>query len=44
MEVNEARRAYEEELRRLTGKPPSVLTERLIDLIIAVERAKQDGK
>ena len=44
MEVNEARRAFEEELRCLTGKPPSVLTERLIDLIIAVKRAKPDGK
>jgi len=39
MEINEARRAYEEELRRLTGKPPSVLTERLIDLIVAIQKA-----
>jgi hypothetical protein len=34
--VNEARRAYEQEFKRLTGKPPHVLTERLIDLIVAV--------
>jgi len=44
MEVNEARRAFERELRLLTNAPPAVLTERLIDLIIAVERAKPDGK
>jgi hypothetical protein len=34
--VNEARRAFEQEFKRLTGKPPQVLTERLIDLIVAV--------
>ena len=44
MEVNEARRAFERELRLLTNAQPSVLTERLIDLIIAVGRAKPDGK
>lgn len=32
-EVIEARKAFEQELKRVTGKPPHVLTERLIDLI-----------
>lgn len=32
-EVVEARKAFEQELKRVTGKPPHVLTERLIDLI-----------
>ena len=44
MNVSEARKAFEQELKIQTGKQPSVLTERLIDLIIAVERAKPDGK
>jgi len=35
-QVNEARKAYQQELQRLTGKPPHVLTERLIDLIAAI--------
>lgn len=34
--VNEARRAFEQELQRLTGKPSQLTTERLIDLIVAV--------
>lgn len=33
----EARRAFEKELQRLINKPPSVLTERLIDLIQAIQ-------
>ena len=32
-EVIEARKSFEQELKRITGKPPHVLTERLIDLI-----------
>lgn len=32
-EVIEARKGFEQELKRITGKPPHVLTERLIDLI-----------
>jgi hypothetical protein len=32
-QVVEARKAFEQELKRVTGKPPHVLTERLIDLI-----------
>jgi len=32
-QVIEARKAFEQELKRVTGKPPHVLTERLIDLI-----------
>ena len=31
--VNEARRGFERESRRLTGKPAQAVTERLIDLI-----------
>ncbi len=34
--TTEARRAFEKELQRLINKPPSVLTERLIDLIQAI--------
>lgn len=36
-DTTEARRAFEEELKRLIKKPPSVLTERLIDLIQAIQ-------
>ena len=36
-DITEARRAFEEELQRLINKPPSVLTERLIDLIQAIQ-------
>ena len=36
-QVIEARRAFEVELKRLTGKPPQVLTERLIDLIREIQ-------
>ena len=35
-DVNEARRAFEMELQRLTGKPAQLTTEKLIDLIVAV--------
>lgn len=34
--VNEARKAFEQELQRLTGKPCQQVTERLIDLVVAV--------
>jgi len=34
--VNDARKAFERELQRLTGKPAQQATERLIDLIVAV--------
>ena len=44
--VNEARKAFEQELQRLTGKPAQLATERLIDLIVAVrdELRKTHGK
>lgn len=44
--VNEARKAFEQELQRLTGKPAQPTTERLIDLIVAVrdELRKTNGK
>lgn len=32
-DVNEARKAFEREVQRITGKPGYQLTERLIDLI-----------
>tara|TARA_R110002096_G_scaffold109782_1_gene240143 strand:- start:3 stop:152 length:150 start_codon:yes stop_codon:yes gene_type:complete len=32
-EVNEARKALEKELQRVTGKPSQILTERLIDMM-----------
>jgi len=32
-DVTEARKAFERELQRLTGKPAQVLTERLIELV-----------
>lgn len=35
-DINEARAAFEMELQRITGKPAQQLTERLIDLIVAV--------
>lgn len=35
-DVNEARKAFEQEFQRLTGKPTQQTTERLIDLIVAV--------
>lgn len=35
-EINEARKAFEQELQRLTGKPAQQVTERLIDLIRSV--------
>jgi uncharacterized protein YjaG (DUF416 family) len=35
-DVNEARKAFEHDLQRLTGKPAQQTTERLIDLIVAV--------
>lgn len=35
-DVTEARKAFERELQRLTGKPAQQTTERLIDLIYAV--------
>ena len=35
-DVTEARKDFETELRRLTGKPSQQTTERLIDLIVAV--------
>ena len=45
-DVNEARKAFERELQRLTGKPAQQATERLIDLIVAVrdELRKTNGK
>ena len=45
-DVNEARKAFERELQRLTGKPAQPTTERLIDLIVAVrdELRKNNGK
>ena len=45
-DVNEARKALEQELKRLTGKPAQQVTERLIDLIREVrdEVRKRDGK
>ena len=45
-DVNEARKAFERELQRLTGQPSQQTTERLIDLIVAVrdELRKRDGK
>ena len=35
-DVTEARKSFEMELQRLTGKPAQLATERLIDLIVAV--------
>jgi hypothetical protein len=45
-DVTEARKAFERELQRLTGKPAQQTTERLIDLIVAVrdELRKTNGK
>jgi uncharacterized protein YjaG (DUF416 family) len=45
-DVTEARKAFERELQRLTGKPVQQTTERLIDLIVAVraELRKAHGK
>lgn len=45
-DVSEARKAFERELQRLTGKPAQQTTERLIDLIVAVrdELRKTHGK
>jgi hypothetical protein len=45
-DVNEARKAFEQELQRLTGKPSQPTTERLIDLIVAVrdQLRKTNGK
>ncbi len=45
-DINEARKAFEQELQRLTGKPCQQTTERLIDLIVAVrdQLRKRDGK
>jgi len=34
--VNEARKALEKELQRITGKPSQILTEKLIDMMQAV--------
>jgi len=44
--INEARKNFEQELQRLTGKPSQLTTERLIDLIVAVrdELRKTNGK
>jgi hypothetical protein len=44
--VNKARKAFEQELQRLTGKPAQPTTERLIDLIVAVrdELRKTNGQ
>lgn len=38
-DMNEARRAFEQEFKRLTGKAAHQLTERLIDLIKAEREA-----
>jgi len=45
-DVNEARKAFEQDLQRLTGKPAQQTTERLIDLIVAVrdQLRKTHGK
>ena len=45
-DINEARKAFEQELQRLVGKPVQPATERLIDLIVAVrdELRKQHGR
>lgn len=45
-DVSAARKAFERELQRLTGKPAQQTTERLIDLIVAVrdELRKANGK
>ena len=45
-DINEARKAFEQELQRLVGKPTQQTTERLIDLIVAVrdELRKTNGK
>jgi len=45
-DVSDARKAFERELQRLTGKPAHQTTERLIDLIVAVrdELRKTNGK
>lgn len=44
--IDAARKAFEQELQRLTGKPAQPTTERLIDLIVAVrdELRKAHGK
>jgi hypothetical protein len=45
--VSEARKAFEQELQRLTGKPCQQVTERLIDLMVAVRdelRKQSNGK
>jgi hypothetical protein len=45
--VSEARKAFEQEMRRITGKPPHILTERLIDLIKEIQaelRKQSNGK
>lgn len=45
-QINEARSALEAELQRATEKPCQLVTERLIDLIVAVrdELRKRDGE
>ena len=45
-DINEARKAFEQELQRLVGKPTQQTTERLIDLIVAVrdQLRKRDGR
>lgn len=45
-DINEARKAFEQELQRLTGKPSQQTTERLIDLVVAIrdQLRKRDGK
>lgn len=42
-EVNQARAAFEQELQRMTGKPSQQVTERLIDLFVAVIMAMRNN-
>jgi len=46
-DINEARKAFEQELQRLTGKPAHHATERLIDLVKVIRdelRKVDNGK
>lgn len=45
-DISDARKAFEREMQKITGKPPQILTERLIDLVVAIrdELRARDGK
>lgn len=45
-DVNQARKSFEQELQRITGKPTQQVTERLIDLVREVrdELRKRDSE